>query len=126
MMALYAACSRAKNAASTASTTGGAVQSRVLGVPACACASRVNPYAKLTSTASPPGEAQFAATVKGAGANAPLAATLNHVEPREKCGNTTLLLKCPNPTAMSSAPCAPVASMESSTSEYCTRNAAVS
>src|SRR6184192_2622759 len=114
MTALYAACSRARNAASTAWTTGGAVQSRVVGVPPCACArSTPNPYAKLTSTASPPGEAQFPATV-------------NHVEPREKCGGTTLLLKCPNPTAMSSAPCAPAASMESSTSEYCTRKAAVS
>src|SRR5439155_452158 len=98
----------------------------VVGVPACACARSPNPYAKLTSTASPPGEAQFPATVNGAGANALLAATLNHVEPREKCGGTTLLLRCPNPTAMSSAPCAPAASMESSTSEYCTRKAAVS
>src|SRR5436190_16563413 len=126
MTALYAACSRARKAVSTASTTGGAVQSSVVGVPACACARRLNPYAKLTNTASPPGEAQFPATVNGAGANAPLAATLNHVEPREKCGGTTLLLRCPNPTAMSSAPCAPVASMASSTSEYCTRKAAVS
>src|SRR6266550_3126247 len=126
MTALYAACSRAKNASSTASPTGGAVQSRVVGVPPCARASRPNPYAKLTSTASPPGEAQFAATVNGAGENAPLPATLNHVDPREKCGSTTLLLRCPKPTAMSSAPCAPAASMESSTSEYCRRNAAVS
>src|SRR5438094_8483848 len=126
MTALYAACSRARKAVSTPWTTGGAVQSRVVGVPPCACARRLNPYAKLTSTASPAGEAQSPATVNGAGANAPLAATLNHVEPREKCGGTTLLLRCPNPTAMSSAPCAPAASMESSTSEYCTRKAAVS
>src|SRR2546429_165541 len=98
----------------------------LFGAPHTLPARRAGGAAPGGGTSPPPEEAQLAATVNGAGANAPPAATLNHVEPREKCGGTTLLLRCPNPTAMSSAPCAPVASMESSTSEYCTRKAAVS
>src|ERR1041385_3138903 len=86
MMALYRSCNTAKKRVSAGSMTGGAVQSRVVGVPPCAAASRPKPYGKLTSTVSPRGGAQFAATVNGAGANAPLAASPYHVVPREKNG----------------------------------------
>src|SRR6266571_408234 len=125
MIPLYSSCSRAKNATSGGSITGAAVQSSVVGVPVWAVASKPNPYGKLTITVSPRGGAQFAATVNGAGANAPLAQRPYQVVPREKNGSTTLLARCPSPTAMRTA-LAPVASIESSTWAYSVRNAAVS
>src|SRR3989442_5098701 len=125
MMALYLSLSVAKNLVSAGSIPGGAVQSRVTGVPPDAVATSQKPYAKLTSTVSPRGGAQLAATVMGAGANAPLEIAPNHVVPREKNGSTTLFARCPKPTAISTAP-APVALIESSILAYSARNSAVS
>src|SRR5690349_13982241 len=113
MIALYRSCSSAKNRVSAGSTTGGAVQSSVVGIPRFAWATSPKPYAKLTSTVSPRGGAQFGATDNGAGANAPLEIAPYHVVPLEKNGSATLLARWPNPTAMMSA-CAPVAAIESS------------
>src|SRR3989442_15534695 len=113
MIALYRSCSPAKTLVSAGSIPGGAVQSSVVGAPACAAASSPKPYGKLTRTVSPRGGAQFAATVKGAGANAPPAHRPYHVVPREKNGNATLLTKWPSPTAIRTA-LAPVAWIESS------------
>ena len=50
----------------------GTVQSSVVAVPVFAVPIRPSPYGKGTNTESPRGGAQFARTVKGAGANAPL------------------------------------------------------
>src|SRR5229473_1501560 len=74
MIALYRACNVAKNCVSAGSMTGGAVQFSVTAVVAPA-ARRPKPYGNGTSTALPPGGAQFASTLKSGAeaANAPLA-----------------------------------------------------
>src|SRR2546422_4338932 len=69
MIALYRSCSTAKNLVSAGSITGGAGQTRVVGVPARAAARRPKPYGKLTRTVSPRGGGQVAGPGKGGGAD---------------------------------------------------------